>query len=102
MFIDFIAVVAILLLEYRHPNFSFAAKNLLNFVPTYYSKRVTNSVIQRHLISNPLVIDLDPIRMTRPKQTEILPELTPKIIDLKFTRTEKDPYRIEHDRIFFS
>ena len=39
----------------------------------------------------------DPIRMTRTERTEILPELTPEIIDLKFTRTENDPYRTKLD-----
>jgi len=35
-------------------------------------------------------------------QTEILPDLTPEIIDLKFIRTENDPFRTEFDpNIFF-
>jgi len=40
--------------------------------------------------------------MTRTERTEILPELTPKIIDLKLARTENDPYRTKLDpNIFF-
>jgi len=40
--------------------------------------------------------------MTPTERTEILPELTPKIIDLKFVRTENDPYRIKlNPNIFF-
>ena len=38
--------------------------------------------------------------MTRTKQSEILPELTPEIIDLKFTRAENGLYRIELDLNF--
>jgi len=37
----------------------------------------------------------DPTRMSRTKRTEILPELTPEIIDLKFTQTANDPYQTE-------
>jgi len=37
----------------------------------------------------------DPILMTRTKRTEILSELTPKIIDLNFTRAENDLCRTE-------
>jgi len=40
--------------------------------------------------------------MTQTERTEILPKLRPKIIDLKFTRTENDPYRTElNPNIFF-
>ena len=37
----------------------------------------------------------NPTRMIRTERIEILPELTPKMIALKFTRTENDPYRTE-------
>ena len=45
---------------------------------------------------------IDPTRVTRTERTEILPKLTPEIIDLKFTRTENDLYRTElNPNIFF-
>ena len=39
----------------------------------------------------------DPTRMIRTERTKILPELTPEIIDLKFTRTKNDLYRTQLD-----
>jgi len=35
----------------------------------------------------------DPTRITWTERIEILPKLTPEIIDLKFTQIENDPYR---------
>jgi len=39
--------------------------------------------------------------MTRIERTEILSELTLEIIDLKFSQTKNDPYRIELDPNIF-
>jgi len=39
--------------------------------------------------------------MTRTERTEILPEPRPEISDLKFTRTENDPYWTELNPNFF-
>ena len=44
----------------------------------------------------------DTIRMTSTKRTEILSKLIPEIIDLKFTRTENDPYQTELDLNIFA
>jgi len=40
-------------------------------------------------------------KVTRTKRTKILLELTPEIINLKFTRTENDPYQTELDPNIF-
>jgi len=59
------------------------------------------SYVHDNIFENNDLIRLDKSDSTQMTRTEILPELTSEIIDLKFTWTENDPYRTKLDPNIF-